>query len=44
MFDLQLTGSIPEQIAAMPILYYLDLSLNNLSGTIPKAFRCPPPP
>ena len=23
----------------MPILYYLDLSLNQLTGTIPKAFR-----
>jgi hypothetical protein len=39
MVALQLTGSIPEEIASMPILYYLDLSINNLTGKIPQSFR-----
>ena len=35
----QLTGTIPPEIGAMKLLYYLDLSLNNLTGTIPSTFR-----
>ena len=35
----QLTGPIPAEIGAMPILKWLDISVNKLNGTIPSTFR-----
>ena len=35
----QLTGTIPDAIGSMPYLYYLDLSDNQMSGSIPATFQ-----
>ena len=35
----QLTGTIPDEIGSMPLLYYLDLSDNQLEGRIPMTFQ-----
>ena len=37
---LQLTGTIPEEIGTMPMIYYLDLADNQMSGPIPTTFQC----
>ena len=37
---LQLTGTIPEEIGTMPMIYYLDLADNQMSGKIPTTFQC----
>lgn len=37
--SMQLTGTIPDELGSMPMLYYLDLADNQMSGPVPKSFR-----